>query len=64
LLADIESLQLYAGVHETHFGYHRLLSRRFPYAVYCQLNGDTVLVYAVLDMRRSPRVAADRLSEG
>lgn len=34
LLADIESLRLHAGVHRRVFGYHRLLSRRFPYAAY------------------------------
>ena len=30
LFSDIESLYLYAGIHGRHFGYHRLLSKRFP----------------------------------
>lgn len=34
LFSDIESLRLYAGIHPKRFGYHRLLSKRFPYAVY------------------------------
>jgi len=35
LYADIESLLSYAGIHpKTYKGYHRLLSNRFPYAVY------------------------------
>ncbi|HQG49563.1 MAG TPA: hypothetical protein PK373_10785 [Sedimentisphaerales bacterium] len=34
VLADIRSLRLYAGVHTLYFGYHRLLTRRFPFAVY------------------------------
>ena len=34
LFSDIDSLQLYAGIHALHFGYHRLLSRRFPFAAY------------------------------
>ena len=33
LFSDIDSLKLYAGVHKKVFGYHRLLSKRFPYAV-------------------------------
>ncbi len=55
LYSDIDSLLISAGVHEVHFGgYHRLLSKRFPFAVYYRLDGSTALVYAVLDCRRSP----------
>jgi len=32
LYSDIESLRLYAGIHRQLFGFHRLLSRRFPFA--------------------------------
>jgi hypothetical protein len=32
LHSDIDSLRLYAGSHRRVYGYHRLLSRRFPYA--------------------------------
>jgi len=34
LFSDIELLYLYAGIHALHFGYHRLLSQRFPFAIY------------------------------
>lgn len=35
LYADIEFLKLYAGVHEQPFkAYYRLLSHRFPFAVF------------------------------
>jgi hypothetical protein len=34
LFSDIESLRVYAGIHALHFGYHRLLSKRFPFAIY------------------------------
>ena len=38
--ADIESLRLFAGIHSIHFGkYHRLLSKRFPFAVYYRVEG-------------------------
>lgn len=53
--ADIDSLRLYAGIHAVHFGrFHRMLCKRFPYAVYNQLDDDQVLVRAVLDLRRDP----------
>lgn len=35
LFSDIDSLYLYAGIHAIHFGYHRLLSKRFPFALCC-----------------------------
>jgi hypothetical protein len=34
LFSDIDSLTLYGGIHPKVFGYHRLLSRRFPFAIY------------------------------
>ena len=34
LFSDIDSLVLYAGTHSKVEGFYRLLSRRFPYAVY------------------------------
>ena len=55
LFSDIDSLALYAGIHRKVFGFHRLLSRRFPYGVYYQFDGATVIVYRVLDLRRNPR---------
>ena len=64
LFSDIDSLRLFAGVHEVHFGrYHRLLAKRFPFAIYYQVAGDVVRVYAVLDCRRNPRAIADRMKE-
>jgi len=61
LFSDIDSLQLYAGIHSRHFGYHRLLARRFPYAIYYRVVGETVRAYAVLDCRRDPARIQDRL---
>ena len=40
LFSDIDSLGLYAGVHMKVFDYHRMLARRFPYAVYYRVDGD------------------------
>ncbi len=55
LTSDIESLRLYAGVHRRVFGFHRLLSGRFPYAIYYDLTSEEIRVWRVLDCRRNPR---------
>jgi hypothetical protein len=54
LLSDLESLVVYAGIHPRHFGLHRMLSKRFPFGIYYDIEGDTACVYAILDMRRDP----------
>ena len=54
LSADIDSLQIYAGIHAKYFGFHRLLAKRFPFAVYYRVERQTAYVYAVLDCRRDP----------
>jgi len=55
LSSDIESLKLFAGIHSIHFEkYYRLLSKRFPFAVYYQLNKNEIRIYAVVDCRRNP----------
>jgi plasmid stabilization system protein ParE len=61
LFSDIDSLQIYAGIHSVHFGYYRLLSKRFPFAIYYRVVRKTVRVYAVLDCRRDPAWICDRL---
>jgi plasmid stabilization system protein ParE len=55
LFADIDSLTLYGGIHPVHWGYHRMLSKRFPYAVYYRVNWEIVVVWRVLDCRQNPR---------
>jgi plasmid stabilization system protein ParE len=54
LLADIESLTIYAGIHARMHGLYRMLARRFPYAIYYEVVDDVAYVVAVLPMRRSP----------
>jgi len=62
LFSDTDSLLLFPGVHRVVFGYHRLLSKRFPYAVYYEFDGrDQILVFRVLDMRRDPDSITDQL---
>jgi hypothetical protein len=55
LFSDIDSLALYGGIHRKIFGFHRLLSKRFPYAIYYQIEtGNTLVVFRVLDCRQNP----------
>lgn len=55
LFSDIDSLIINAGIHPLYFGkYHRMLSKRFPFAVYYRVENKTARVYGVLDCRRSP----------
>jgi len=61
IFADIESLKLYAGIHTIHFGYHRLLAKRFPFAIYYRICNSAVRVYAILDCRRNPAWIRSRL---
>src|ERR1700746_860212 len=61
LFSDIDSLRLYAGIQVKVFGSYRLLSKRFPYAVYYSIEGNTVTVEAVLDCRRDPGDTRRRL---
>jgi len=54
LYSDIDSLILYAGIHQKVFDYHRLLSKRFPYAIYYKIIKTTVIIWRVLDCRQNP----------
>ncbi|MCX7045986.1 MAG: type II toxin-antitoxin system RelE/ParE family toxin [Candidatus Sumerlaeota bacterium] len=63
LFSDIDSLQIHAGVHSVHFGrYYRMLSKRFPFAIYYCIEEGIVRIYAVLDCRRNPAWIRRRLA--
>lgn len=61
LFSDIDSLLLYASIHQTVFSYLRCLSKRFPFAIYYTVEGNLIRVYAVLDCRRNPSWIRKRL---
>jgi hypothetical protein len=62
LFSDINSLIIYHGVHPKFLGkYHRLLSRRFPFAVYYTVENKDIIIYAILDCRSNPAWAKGRL---
>lgn len=55
IFSDIESLHIYCGIHIKIKNYHRLLSKRFPYAIYYKYDETTIYIYAVLDCRSNPQ---------
>lgn len=62
LFSDIDSLVIYAGIHQQVFGYYRMLALRFPYAIYYKMpTPDEVVVWRVLGMRAKPTMAAKPL---
>ncbi|MCK4778062.1 MAG: type II toxin-antitoxin system RelE/ParE family toxin [Actinomycetia bacterium] len=63
LYSDIDSLKIYAGIHQIYFDkYYRLLSKRFPFAVYYRIEDKEVQVYAILDCRRDPTWIRNKLN--
>ncbi len=61
LFSDIDSLKIYAGIHSKHFGKYRLLSKRFPYAIYYTIKFDVIIISAVLDCRKNPAWISNKL---
>ncbi|MDX6611699.1 MAG: hypothetical protein QOD75_885 [Blastocatellia bacterium] len=63
LSTDIESVMLNAGIHEKAYKqYFRLLSLKFPFAVFYTVQNNTVFIHAVLDCRRDPAWIREQLS--
>ena len=42
LREDLENIESTGGIHEQYRGFHRKLSRRFPFAIYYLLTDDVV----------------------
>ena len=61
LIADIESLAYYGGIHASEYGFHRALSKRFPFCIYYRVDEGIVTVVAVLDAKRDPLWIRQRL---
>lgn len=65
LFADIESLKIFGGIHrKVYKGFHRVLSKRFPFAIYYTVETGTVRVRSVVDCRRRPSWIRDHLKNG
>jgi plasmid stabilization system protein ParE len=64
LYSDIDSLAYFGGMHRLVMGHHRMLAKRFPFAVYYRIIDNEVVVFAVLDCRRNPSWTRERLVKG
>jgi len=63
IFVDLESLSFYGGIHEQYFGYYKMLAKRFPFAIYYDIEEDVVVVHAILDTRQNPSSIELRLKE-
>ena len=63
MFSEIDSLVLHGGIHRIQFGFHRLLARRFPYALYYRVIAGEAVVFRVLDCRRDPAATRGTLKE-
>jgi hypothetical protein len=55
IYSDIESLRLFGGIHrQAYRGFHRALSKRFPFAIFYTVEDDAVRVRGVIDCRKNP----------
>ena len=61
ILADIESLHIYAGIHIVISDYYRLLAKRFPFSIYYKVKDNIIYIYAILDCRKNPLWIKERL---
>ena len=62
IISDIEALLFYAGIHAKHFGHYRMLAKRFPFSIYYCIESEKVVVHAIMDDRRDPKLHKQRLS--
>jgi len=63
MFAEIDSLALHAGHHRVIQGYHRIVTRKFPYAIYYRISEQTAIVHRILDCRRDPKWISEALRD-
>lgn len=62
LFSDIDSLQLFAGIHPMVFRLSTTPVQKVSIAIYYQVDNDIVRIRAVLDCRQDPKKIQDRLT--
>ena len=63
IIVDLDALKFYAGIHQNYFGFYRMLTKRFPYAIYYDIEDDLIVVHAVLHTRRNIASVEERLAK-
>jgi plasmid stabilization system protein ParE len=61
LASDIESLVFLGGRHAKQLGFYKLLSKKFPYAIYYSCDDETVVVVTIVASRQDPDWIRTRL---
>jgi plasmid stabilization system protein ParE len=61
IISDLDALKFYAGIHQKYFGYYRMITKRFPYAIYYDIEDKLVVVHAILHTRADIGFISDRL---
>ena len=56
ILSEIKMLEFYGCLHQKFFGFHRMLSKKFPFGIYYDCNKKEKIIYmiAILDLRKNP----------
>jgi len=56
IISEIEMLSFYGCLHQKTNNFHRMISKKFPYAVYyhCDKQKREITVVAILDLRQNP----------
>ena len=62
IIVDLDALKFYAGIHQKYFGFYRMITKRFPYAIYYEIEDDLVVVHAVLHTRKDLKSIENRLN--
>jgi plasmid stabilization system protein ParE len=55
IMKDISELASSGGIHRQRFGLHCALAHKHPYQLFYSLESGAVLVWRILDSRRSPQ---------
>ena len=63
IIVDLDALKFYAGIHQKYFGFYRMITKRFPYAIYYDIKDELVIVHAVLHTRRDLSFIEKRLDK-
>jgi plasmid stabilization system protein ParE len=65
ILSEIEMLEFYGCLHQKYYGFHRMISKKFPYAIYydCNKIKKEIIVIAILDLRRNPKTIEKYLKD-
>ncbi len=62
VLADIDTLVIYASIHTVYLGKHRMIASKFPVSIFYLIESDEIQIHAILDNRRSPKWTSNRLN--